>query len=64
MLKEIRVQKGLTQEELARCLNISPVHLSKIETGRRKLTIQMAARIASRLDCELSDLLDSRHLRL
>lgn len=34
-LKLLRLSKGYTQRQLAKILNISPDHLSSIETGRR-----------------------------
>lgn len=34
-IQKLRREKGLTQEQLAECLNISTVHLAKIEAGKR-----------------------------
>jgi len=33
-LKQLRVERGLTQLELARLVDVSPTHLSAIETGK------------------------------
>ena len=37
-IQKLRREKGLTQEQLAERLNVSTVHLAKIETGKRGWT--------------------------
>ena len=54
-LKELREERGLTQLQLARLVDLSPTHLSAIETG--KVTnpgIEIVHRIADALDSSVS----------
>jgi putative transcriptional regulator len=55
-IKEIREDKGLSQEELADLLKISAGHLSKVERGERSPSLKLAVRIAKTLDCTLDKL--------
>lgn len=52
-IKELRIKKGLTQEELSNRLGIDRTHLSKIETGRVKPSLSLLERIASELGVQL-----------
>lgn len=45
-----REKKGITQEELAERVNISPSHISVIERGVKTARIDTVARIANELD--------------
>ena len=36
-IQKLRREKGLTQEQLAERLNVSTVHLAKIETDRKSV---------------------------
>ena len=45
-LKELRLKKGYTIYDMAKELNISYSHYSLIENKKRKLTYEMAIRIA------------------
>ena len=40
-IRAARMRKGLTQEALAELLDITPIHLKKIEGSRRKPTVQL-----------------------
>jgi len=40
-IQALRREKGLTQEQLAERLNISTVHLAKIETGKRGCSLDI-----------------------
>ena len=52
-----REKKGITQEELAECVNISPSHISVIERGVKTARIDTVARIANELDVSADYLL-------
>ena len=39
-LKEIRLEKGLTQESLAEIINIHPTYVGKIESGKSNISIE------------------------
>lgn len=56
-LKNIRRSQCLTVEELAIRIDTSSSHLRKIESGKQKLTISMAKRIAIELDIYIDELL-------
>ena len=40
-IQKLRKAKGLTQEQLAERLNVSAVHLAKIETGKRGCSLDI-----------------------
>ncbi len=40
-IRKLRREKGLTQEQLAEQLNVSTVHLAKIETGKRGCSLDI-----------------------
>jgi transcriptional regulator with XRE-family HTH domain len=52
----------LTQEKLAHDAHIERAHMSKIETGRRNVTILNLLRIADALGCDASEILASAAL--
>lgn len=58
-LKELRKEKGLTQEELANQLFISRTLISKYESGAIYPTKENAEKIAQFFNVSLSDLIDS-----
>lgn len=45
-IKELRTENGLSQEKLAKCLNVTRVAVSKWETGDRQPNIDMLKKIA------------------
>lgn len=45
-LKEIRKKRFMTQERLAKELGVTPVTISRYETGAHQLSVSMAKRIA------------------
>ena len=58
-LKELRKEKGLTQEELANQLFVSRTLISKYESGAIYPTKENAEKIAQFFNVSLSDLIDS-----
>ncbi len=52
-IRELRRKKGLTQEQLAEQLNISTVHLAKVETGKRGCSLDILIDIAAFFDASL-----------
>ncbi len=59
-IKELRKLRGLTLEALAERLNASNQHVSHLENGRRRLTVDWIERIAKALGCHPFELLDDR----
>ena len=58
-IKQVRKQKGLTQEEVAKKAGISPNYYAKIERGTVNTSIEKANKIAKALGVEVSDIFPS-----
>ena len=56
VIADIRQKKGLTQEVMSGLTNIGRTHLSAIERGERKPTLETIWRIAQALDMQPSEL--------
>ena len=48
-MKEIRLQKGVSQGKLARTLRVHPTYISQIERGARNVSIKNVEKIARAL---------------
>ena len=57
-IRKIRKAHGMSQEELAERVEISTTHMSHIETGNTKLSLQVLVDIAAALEVRTDDLLD------
>jgi len=57
-IKELREEKGLSQQDLAKSLNISRPALSEIERGNRSLDTEELSRIASFFNLKIDDLVN------
>jgi transcriptional regulator with XRE-family HTH domain len=53
----LRKRRGLTQEQLAEHLDVSPGYLRRIERGSENLTLRSLGKLAASLDLSISDLL-------
>lgn len=56
-LRELRLKRGFTLEELAELTALSPSYLSRLESGSRRLNADILQRIATILACHPGDLL-------
>ena len=56
-IKIARIKADLTQERLAERINISPTHLSNIETGTTRVSVSTMISIANALSVTSDDLL-------
>lgn len=56
-LREIRLVRGLTLEELADQTDLSPSYLSRLESGSRRLNADIMNKLANALGCHPGDLL-------
>jgi transcriptional regulator with XRE-family HTH domain len=56
-LRDLRLQRGYTLEELAELTRLSPSYLSRLESGSRRLNADILQRIALVLSCHPGDLL-------
>ncbi|ALY08094.1 conjugal transfer protein [Bacillus phage vB_BhaS-171] len=54
-LKQIRLSKNLTQQQLADMVKVEVSYISKIETGKRKPSIALLEQIANALDVPIRD---------
>jgi len=57
-LRDIRLSRGLTQEELAHEAGFSRSYYTEIETGKRNIALLNLHRLAKCLDVQLTELLD------
>lgn len=55
-ISKVRQNKGITQDVLSGLADIGRTHLSAIEKGKRKPTLETVWRIASALDMRPSEL--------
>ncbi len=57
-IREIRLSRGLSQDELAERAGTTKAQISKLENSLRRLTEDWMQRIAKGLDCRPSELLE------
>lgn len=57
-VKDLRLQRQLTQEELARLLGVSRQTIISIENGRYNPTLMLAYRIASFFSLSIEEVFD------
>ena len=55
-IKRSRRARGMTQEHLAEALTVSVGYISQIERGVTKISLDTLAAVATRLECELAEL--------
>ena len=56
-IRKVRKAKRLSQEQLAEQVGISTTHMSHIETGNTKLSIEVFAEICRALECRADEIL-------
>lgn len=61
-IKEIRISRNLTQEELAELIGMQASNLSNIECGKRFVTFYTLRNIANALLVRIKELFDYDHL--
>lgn len=57
-IKELRTEKGISQQELAAALDIEKSNMSRLESGRVNMGVRTIYRIAQALEVSMSELLD------
>ena len=60
-VREIRKNKGFTQEQIAEKIGIEPPNISKLETGTHFPLPENIEKLAAVLDVEVKDLFDFGH---
>lgn len=56
-IRELRLERGMTLDELAKSAGISASHLSRLERGQAEPSFTVAAAIAMQVGVSLSDLI-------
>lgn len=64
VIADFRKKKGVSQEVLSGLADIGRTHLSAIERGERKPTLETLYRIANALDVKMSDIIIQIEKRL
>ena len=57
-IKELRKERGLSQEKLAHLAEIDRTYLPSIEKGERNVSIEIVERLANALNIKIKDLFD------
>jgi len=57
-LKNIRLDKGMTQEVLAEKVGIHPTYVGKLEGGKNNVSVKMLFKISRALGVKLSNIFD------
>lgn len=58
-IRELRLERGMTLDQLSRSAGISASHLSRLERGQAEPSFTVAAGLASQLGVSLTELLES-----
>lgn len=64
VIAEYRKKKGISQEVLSGLADIGRTHLSAIERGERKPTLETLYRISCALDTKMSDIVKAIEQRI
>ena len=56
-IKQARLKKGITQEQLAEAVGVGVTHISHLETGSGTVSLKVFIAIANYLDCSADELL-------
>lgn len=59
-IREVRIKKGLTQEDLADKSGLHSTYIGGVERGERNLTVLSLEKIAKGLDLDIRDFLERR----
>ena len=63
-IKIARIKKGITQEAVADLIDITPAHMSNVETGKTKVSLPTLIEIANALSVSVDTLLSDNVLTL
>lgn len=56
-IKQARLEKGITQEQLAEAVGVGVTHISHLETGSGTVSLKVFLAIVNYLDCSADELL-------
>ena len=54
IIREARLNQGLTQEELAELVDVTPAYIGHIERNQRSFSLQMLVRLVTELDIDMN----------
>lgn len=57
LIRQKRNEKGVTQVDLAAALNIDRSHVTRIESGKKPVSVVRLLEISKALECQASDLI-------
>ncbi len=57
-IRKLRIQKGISQIELAKAIEVSQTHMSNIEKGNTGISLWTAVKISRALDCSIDSFAD------
>ena len=60
-LRELRLEKGLTQEKLSFESDIDKTYISEVENGKRNLSVINLEKLTGALDISLKDFFNHNH---
>lgn len=58
-VKELRLEKGLSQEKLANIAGVDRTYMTQVESGNRNLSIQNIKKICNALEITLGQFFDN-----
>ena len=61
-IRNLRISKNLTQEQMAESLELSVGFISQVERGIAKMSLDTLIDLCDILDCSAGDILDSAHI--
>ena len=59
-LKEYRLKRNLTQEQLCKMIDVSQSYLSQLENGQRNMSIAVAVKWSKLFEIALDELINTR----
>ncbi|NLI05364.1 MAG: helix-turn-helix transcriptional regulator [Actinomycetaceae bacterium] len=59
-LKEYRLKRNLTQEQLCKMIDVSQSYLSQLENGQRNMSIAVAVKLSKLFEIALDELINTR----
>lgn len=62
-IKRLRLEQGISQEELARKVDVTRPMITQIERGTKVLTLPLGKEIARVLQCEIDELIDDYSIK-
>lgn len=54
IIREARLNQGLTQEELAELVNVTPAYIGHIERSQRSFSLQTLVKLVTELDIDMN----------